>query len=397
VQYLLAQAFEIDGRLSDVRRLNDSRRSRCETSLGELMEGAWIDFHVALLRWRGRVVREQQRTRMLDHQRLDDFLRGALGGLAGAMRIEPVAGGQSNPTYFITYDNRRLVLRKQPAEVLPSAHAVDREYRVLTALAVTDVPVPRTLLFCDDRSVVGTMFYVMERLDGRVFSDVALPAQTPAERAAMYASMVRTLAKLHAVDPAAVGLGDYGKPGNYYVRQITRWSKQWERSKTREVPDLDRLVRWLPANVPPGDETTIAHGDYRLGNLMFHPSEPHVIGVLDWELSTLGHPLADVAYNCIAWHMGPDDLSAARGLRGLDLPALGIPTEDQYVSTYCGFTGRPPIGTFHMAFAFFRSAVIFEGIAARAQAGHAVAADAAEVGRYGIVFARRAVELIDAA
>ena len=329
---------------------------------------------------------------MFEGAKLDGYLRGALG-VHGEMRIEQVAGGQSNPTYYVTYDDRRLVLRKQPAQVLPSAHAVDREYRVLRALAHSGVPVPPAILYCDDRSVVGTHFYVMERLDGRVLSDVTLPGLEPAERAAMYDAMVETLAALHALDPAAVGLADFGKPGNYFARQIGRWTKQWELSRTRDVPDLDLLAAWLPANIPQGDETRIAHGDYRLGNLLFHPTEPRVIGVLDWELSTLGHPLADVAYNCIAWHMGTGDLGPARGLMGLDLASLGIPSEHAYVARYCALTGREPIGAFHLAFALFRSAVIFEGIAARAQSGHAVAADAAAVGRYSGVFARKAVEL----
>jgi aminoglycoside phosphotransferase (APT) family kinase protein len=214
-----------------------------------------------------------------------------------------------------------------------------------------------------------------------------------AERAALYDAMCTTLAALHAIDPADVGLADYGKPGNYYARQIARWTRQWELSKTRDVPSFERLAAWLPAHVPPGDETRVAHGDYRLGNLMFHPVEPRVVGVLDWELSTLGHPLADVAYNCIAWHMAEADAGPARGLQGADLAALAIPSEDAYVARYCALTGRERIGPFHLAFALFRSAVIFEGIAARARAGHAVARDAADVGRYGVIFAEKAAAI----
>lgn len=331
-----------------------------------------------------------------DAAALDAFLRDAIEDLNGAMRIERIAGGQSNPTYFVSYDDRELVLRKQPpGTLLASAHAVDREYRIITALAGTDVPVPRTLLFHGERDVVGTPFYVMQRVTGRVSNDNAVPGVTPQERRAMYWSMCETLAKLHRVDWKALGLGDYGKPGNYYARQIARWTKQWELSKTRELPEVERLVAWLPANIPPGDdETTINHGDFRLGNLMFHPTEPRVVAVLDWELSTLGHPLADVAYNCIAWHTEPRE---HRGVRGVDLEALGIPSEHEYVERYYALSGRTSRLTgFHFAFAMFRLAVILEGIAARVRAGNAVGADAAHVGEQSVLFARRALEAIEA-
>lgn len=339
--------------------------------------------------------REVGRSAAFDADRLDAFLRGALPGLSGAMGLARVGGGQSNPTFFVDYDDRALVLRKQPpGELLPSAHAVDREYRVMRALVATDVPVPRTVLYHAGRDVVGTPFYLMERLEGRVFAAHALPGLAPDERRAMYRSMAETLAKLHRVDPAAVGLADYGKPGNYFARQVARWSRQWEGSRTRENPALDRLIAWLPAHIPEGDETAICHGDFRIGNLMFDPSEPRVIAVLDWELSTLGHPLADLGFNAMAWHTRPDEYG---GLAGLDLAALGIPSLDEHVAHYLRAAGRADgIAPFHVAFALFRFAVIFEGIAARAAAGNAASDDAAEAGKLGPAFARRAAELVGA-
>jgi aminoglycoside phosphotransferase (APT) family kinase protein len=330
-----------------------------------------------------------------DASRLDAFLRAALPGLAGPMRLARIGGGQSNPTFVVDYDDRSLVLRKQPpGELLPSAHAVDREFRVLRALADTDVPVPRVHCLCVDRDVVGTPFYVMDKVDGRVFATHALPGVAPGERAAMYASMARTLAALHRVDPAAVGLTDYGRPGNYFARQIARWSKQWAASRTRDNPALDKLIAWLPAHIPEGDETGICHGDYRIGNLMFHPAEPRVVAVLDWELSTLGHPLADLGFNAMAWETRPDEYG---GLRGLDLVDLGIPSLHDYIATYLAASGRrDAIAPFHVAFALFRFAVIFEGIAARAAAGNAASDDAADAGKLGPAFARRAVEIAGA-
>ena len=254
------------------------------------------------------------------------------------MRLARIGGGQSNPTFFVDYDTRALVMRKQPVgELLPSAHAVDREYRVMRALGPAGVPVPRVVLFHAERDVVGTPFYLMEKLEGRVFAAHSLPGLAPAERGAMYRSMADTLATLHRVDPAAVGLADYGRPGNYFARQVARWSRQWEASRTRENPALDRLIAWLPGHIPEGDETVVCHGDFRIGNLMFDPVEPRVIAILDWELSTLGHPLADLGFNAMAWHTRPDEYG---GLRGLDLDALGIPSLDDYVAHYLRAAGR---------------------------------------------------------
>jgi aminoglycoside phosphotransferase (APT) family kinase protein len=329
-----------------------------------------------------------------DPEQLGAYLEGRLPGLSGPMQVARIGGGQSNPTYRLSFPERTLVLRKQPAgELLPSAHAVDREHRVMQALAATDVPVPEMLHFCADRSVIGTLFYVMAALEGRVIHDSAIPCVPPAARRAMYDSMNEVLARLHRVDWQAVGLEGFGRPGNYFARQIHRWTRQWQASKTREIPAMERLIAWLPEHVPADDETTIVHGDFRLGNLMFHSHEPRVIALLDWELSTLGHPLADLAYNCMIWHATP---AMYGGIEGLDQAALGIPSESDYVARYCERTGRTDgITTFHMAFAMFRMAVIFEGIAQRALIGTAAAANAEQVGRLSVDYAERAVALID--
>ncbi len=341
-----------------------------------------------------------------DPTRLDAHLRAHIPGLAGPMRLDRVAGGQSNPTFFVTYDTRRLVLRKQPPGILlPSAHAVDREHRVIAALRGSAVPVPDALLFCDDRGVVGTPFYVMERLDGRVFHDCALPGCTPAERRALYRAMAETLAALHAVDPAARGLADYGRPQGFYARQVRRWSEQWRTVRTREDEHIERLIAWLPDHVPDdprGAErgAAIAHGDFRIGNLMFAPGGARVAALLDWELSTLGPPLSDLAHSCIAWHSTPDQYG---GLLGLDLDALGIPSQADYEADYHaalvrrGAAAAPRMSAFHMAFALFRWSMIFEGIAARAKAGTASAADAGAVGGLAASFAARAAGFIEGA
>lgn len=323
---------------------------------------------------------------------LDACLKAAIPGLAGAPRLTPIAGGQSNPTFFVDYEGRALVLRKQPpGELLPSAHAIDREYRIIRALAATDVPVPPALLYCTEREVIGTPFYVMEKVEGRVFHDCTLPGVPREERGAMYAAMAKTLAAFHNVDYAAVGLADFGKPGNYFARQIGRWTRQWELSRTREDAHIDHLVAWLPAHVPEDDTTSLVHGDYRIGNLMFHPTRPEVVAVLDWELSTLGHPLADLAHCAMAWVSKPDEYG---GIAGLDLEALGLPDRATFVATYAA-TARhgQALTDFHMAFALFRWAVIFEGIAARAKAGNANSANAADTGRLAAAFAARAAEL----
>jgi len=324
-----------------------------------------------------------------DAARLDSFLKEALRGLRGPARIERIAGGQSNPTFFVSYDDRRLVVRKQPpGALLPSAHAIDREYRVIRALMATDAPVPPALVYCDDRSIVGTPFYVMERVEGRVFHDCALPGVAPADRNAMYRSMARTLAALHNVDFDAIGLGDYGRPDHYFDRQIRRWTRQWELSRTRDDANIERLARWLPQHIPEDAAAGVVHGDYRIGNLIFHPTEPRVAAILDWELSTLGHPLADLAHCAMAWLTSPSEYG---GLEGLDFESLGIPDLSAVEAAYAAHAHhRHALAPFHKAFALFRWSIIFEGIAARAKAGNASAGNADDTGRLSATFARRA-------
>ncbi|WP_213957926.1 MULTISPECIES: phosphotransferase family protein [unclassified Variovorax] len=329
-----------------------------------------------------------------DPERLDAFLQREVPGLRGPMQLERIGGGQSNPTFFLSYDNRRMVLRKKPAGVvLPSAHAVDREYRVMRALADSALPVPSMVLYCESVDVVGTPFYVMDRIEGRIFPTHALPGVAPAERRALYLAMADTMATLHRLDWAGFGLEGFGKRGAFFERQLRRWAGQWALSRTGENADLDTLLRWLGQNLPEDDETTLVHGDFKIGNLMYHPSEPRVIGVLDWELSTLGHPLADVAFNTVAWRTLPTEYD---GIRGLDLAALGIPSEVEYLDRYYRAAGRrSKVQPFHWAFAFMRWAVIFEGIAARSRAGTAVAGNAAHVGSLAAAMARRGLEAID--
>lgn len=302
-----------------------------------------------------------------DQNRLADYLTGVLPG-HGPVTLEQIAGGHSNPTFFLDFGGARYVLRKQPpGKLLPSAHAIDREFRVINGLAGTGVPVPAAPHYCDDRDVIGTPFYLMERLDGRVFHDNSLPDMSTADRGAMFESMCDTLAKLHSVDLTATGLSDYGRHGDFYTRQIGRWTKQYESGKTRDIPEIPQLAAWLAANRPASDETTLVHGDFRLGNLIFHPTRPQVLGVLDWELSTLGHPLSDLGYNLMPW----TNLTAEyHGLADRDLAALGIPDAATYTARYFAQRGQAVDDSpFYTAFAYFRLAVIFEGIVARAAQG----------------------------
>jgi aminoglycoside phosphotransferase (APT) family kinase protein len=334
-----------------------------------------------------------------DPDRLDTFLRRDIAGVRGDLRIERIGGGQSNPTYFVDIGDDAYVLRKKPVgAVLPSAHAIDREYRVMAALAGSNVPVPEMVRYCEDETVIGTPFYLMKRVAGRVFPEFAVAGVSPVERREMYRSMAQTLARLHAVDWAGLGLADYGRPGNYFERQIGRWSRQWDAARaepggTDANPALDRIAAWLPLNMPVSERATLCHGDFRLGNLMFHPTEPRVVAVLDWELSTLGHPLADVAYNCLAWHTSPEEYG---GILNLDHAALGIPAEPEYLSWYTEAGGNlDGLSVFHYVFSLFRFAVIFEGIRVRAQAGSANAGNAREVGQLGPAFAARALQMLD--
>jgi len=317
------------------------------------------------------------------------------GPRGGALRLERVGGGQSNPTWFLDWGDRRLVLRKKPSgPILPGAHAVEREFRVLRALAATDVPVPRALWLEQDARVLGTPFYVMERLEGRVFADATLPGLSPPERRDVYLDMARTLARLHRVRPGEVGLADFGRPGSYFERQIARWGRQYRDSPGGPIPALDRLALWLEANLPADDgAVAIAHGDFRLGNLMIHPTEPRIVGVLDWELATLGHPLADLGFCVIPWHSSAEEYG---GLIGTGWEGSGIPSREEFLAEYHAHAGpTPPLAPFHVAFALFRFAVIFRGIADRARAGSAASAGAEALGPLAERFALRALEVID--
>ena len=318
-----------------------------------------------------------------DAAALERYMREHVPGFSGTLEVEQFKGGQSNPTFRLRAGARTYVMRrKPPGKLLPSAHAVDREYRVITALARTGVPVPRTYSLCTDESVIGSMFFVMEHVEGRVLWDPQLPGMAPAERAAIFDEMNRVIAALHRVDYAAIGLADYGKPGNYFTRQIERWSRQYKASETEPIAAMDRLIEWLPRNIPASDETSIVHGDYRLDNVIFHPAEPRILAVLDWELSTLGHPMADFAYHAMAWRLTSREF---RGLRGADLAALGIPTESQYVDRYLERVGKPRPSRaeweFYVVFNLFRAAAIFQGVMARAVAGNAASAQAVETGK----------------
>jgi aminoglycoside phosphotransferase (APT) family kinase protein len=318
-------------------------------------------------------------TQTLNIEALQAYLESNLPEFSGTLTAEKFAGGQSNPTFLLSDGTRKWVLRrKPPGELLASAHAVDREYRVLKALSDTDVPVAKTYLLCEDERVIGSMFYVMEYLNGRVFWDPKLPEISGnEERAAMYDEMNRVLAALHSVDPASVGLEDFGRPGNYFERQLSRWTKQYRASETEHSPAMERLIEWLPANMPEDDgQTSLVHGDFRLDNLMFHATEPRIIGVLDWELSTLGHPLADLSYQVMAWQL--PDSAGIRGLMGVDRHSLGLPTDEEYVAAYCARTGRRGIDhwNFYLVFCFFRLAAILQGVKKRALIGTASSAEA---------------------
>jgi len=317
---------------------------------------------------------------------LQSWLQQHLPGFAGPLSVEMFKGGQSNPTYKLLTPGKAYVMRAKPgpvAKLLPSAHAIEREFRVMSALRQTEVPVAQMHVLCEDESVIGRAFYVMECVEGRVMWDQSLPGMSREQRGAIYDEMNRVMAALHSVRPDAIGLSDYGKPGNYFERQIGRWSKQYVASITQPIAAMDQLMEWLPRNIPAmaRDESlvSIVHGDYRLDNLMFHPTEPKVLAILDWELSTLGHPLADFSYHCMAWHIPP---GAFRGIGGLDVQALGIPTEDEYIARYCERTGFATPEqlradwNFYLAYNLFRLAAILQGIAKRVEMGTASSAQA---------------------
>ena len=310
---------------------------------------------------------------------LESYLRQHVTGFTGPAVVSQFKGGQSNPTYLVETPARRYVLRrKPPGKLLPSAHAVDREFRIISALHAQGFPVPEPVLYCADDSIVGTPFFVMAHVEGRVFWEPHMPASAPAERAQVYDAMNATLSRLHTFDPAAIGLADYGRGENYVARQVERWSKQYRASQTQAIEDMERLIAWLPAHLPPPQPPRVVHGDYRLDNIILTPDAPRIAAVLDWELSTLGDPLADFSYHLMQWHMPPSDAGTG-SLLGLDLAALGIPSLGDYVDAYVARTGldpRPHLPVY-FAYNFFRIAAILQGIAGRVRDGTATSAFAA--------------------
>jgi len=305
---------------------------------------------------------------------LDRYLRANLAGYRGGLEVRQFDSGHSNPTFFLSAEiaggeRKDFVLRKKPpGKLVASAHQVDREFRVISALAATDVPVAPAHLLCADDAVIGQMFYIMSCVEGRILVDPSMPDQTPAERAAIFDSMNDVLARLHKVDPVKVGLSDYGRTGQYIARQVSRWTRQYAELKTEDIPAMDKLAAFLPANIPEEDPTTVVHGDYRLGNLIVHPTEPRIVAVLDWELSTLGHPLCDLAYNCIGYHLK----DPPHGFAAVDFAKLGLPPEGEYVAAYCRRMRRDRIDhwNYYVAFSLFRLAAIAQGVYRRGLAGN---------------------------
>jgi aminoglycoside phosphotransferase (APT) family kinase protein len=323
-------------------------------------------------------------------------MRAHVEGFRGPIDVQQFAGGQSNPTFLVrSADHRYVLRRKPPGKLLPSAHAVDREYRVIVALANTAVPVAKAHALCEDPAVIGTAFYVMDYVEGRLFWDAALPEVAGAERRAIYDEMTRVIAALHSVDYAAAGLGDYGKPGRYIERQVARWTQQYRASATETIDAVERLIEWLPKHIPADEETAIVHGDFRLDNAIFHANEPRILAVLDWELSTLGHPLVDLAYLCMRYHLSAEQF---HGLGGLDPATLQIPSEAECVADYCRRRGRAPVApqdwTYYLAFNMFRLAGILQGVLARAIQGNASSATALEAGRRARPLAEQAWALV---
>ncbi len=329
-----------------------------------------------------------------DENALLQYMEANVEGFRGPLRVLQFDGGQSNPTFKLNAASGTYVLRKQPpGELLPSAHQVDREYRIMKALWDTPVPVPKMYALCEDTSVIGTKFYIMALVEGRIYSEILLPGCSPADRRAMYLDMMRVLAAVHAVDYKAVGLETYGRPGNYYERQISRWTKQYNASRTEDLASMEKLLEWVPAHLPESSETTIAHGDFRLANMVFHPTEPRIVAVLDWELSTLGHPLADLGYSCMEFNA---DFYGEVRLRGPDRARLGIPSEDEMVAEYCRASGRDRIDNwkFYVIYNLFRSAAIVQGVYKRGLDGNASSVSALEYGDECRNRADRAWELV---
>ena len=336
-------------------------------------------------------VREAHR---FDEAALDAYLHAHVEDYSGPLTVKQFEGGQSNPTFQLVTPNRTYVMRKQPpGELLPSAHQVDREYRVMHAIWETDVPVPKMNCLCEDTDVIGTKFYVMEMVDGRLFTETRLPSLNRAERRAIYLDLARVMALLHTVDVEALGLSSFGRPGNYYERQIGRWSKQYEASKTEQIDAMDTLMAWLPDNIPADTSTVVVHGDYRLGNVLIHPTEPRIVAVLDWELSTLGDPLADLGYLCQGYH---GESYEDEGLAGAGFEATGIPTEQEFVDEYCKHAGREQIENwpFYLTFNMFRSAAIIQGVYKRGLDGNASSEKALEYKEAARTRSERAVALL---
>lgn len=314
---------------------------------------------------------------------LADYMRQHVAGFdassADSLTVQQFKGGQSNPTFKLSAGNQHYVMRAKPgpvAKLLPSAHAIEREFKVMDALNKAGFPAAKQYALCSDEDVIGRAFFIMEFVDGRVLWDQSLPGMTAEQRAEIYDEMNRVIAQLHTIDYAAIGLADYGKPGNYFARQIDRWTKQYRASETEKIEAMDNLIAWLPDHIPAGEDTSIVHGDYRMDNMMFHPTEPRVLALLDWELSTLGHPLADFSYHCMSWHVQPGQF---RGIAGLDHKALGIPSEQEYIDKYCQRTGktiRPEDFNFYLAYNLFRMAGILQGIMKRYVDGTASSAQA---------------------
>lgn len=337
-------------------------------------------------------VREAHR---FDETALAEYLQANIADYQGPLTISQFEGGQSNPTFLLESGNRRYVLRKQPpGELLPSAHQVDREYRVMKALEGSAVPVPKMYCLCDDTSVIGTRFYVMEMVEGRLFTEALLPMLKPEERRAIYLDLARVMAELHKVDVADVGLSEFGRPGNYYERQIGRWTKQYQASKTEQIDAMDQLMEWLPANIPEQKKTVIVHGDFRLGNTLIHPTEPRIVAVLDWELSTLGDGLADLGYLCQDYHA---DAYFSEGLSSADLESLGIPSEAEFVAQYCKHAGLEKIDNwlFYVIYNMFRSAGIIQGVYKRGLDGNASSEKALEYKEVARLRSERAWKLVE--
>jgi aminoglycoside phosphotransferase (APT) family kinase protein len=317
-----------------------------------------------------------------DEARLADYLAQQIEDFARPLRVRQFKGGQSNPTYELTTPNRKYVLRrKPPGKLLPSAHAVDREYRIIAALYPTGFPVAKPYVLCEDESIIGTAFYVMECVEGRILWGPLMPGVSPGERFAVYDAMNATLARLHMLDYEKLGLADFGKPGNYIGRQITRWTKQYLASETESIPEMNKLIDWLPEHLPDEERCTVVHGDFRLDNMILHPTKPEILAVLDWELSTIGDPMADFTYHLMQWQMPPDiSTSGAGSLLDIDLASLCIPTMDAYVAMYCRRTGRAGIPNldYYAAYNFFRLAGILQGIVGRVRDGTAANENAAQ-------------------